>query len=223
MGSELQCSQCMHTQGQCRATSAHALHAASKSAACRGPAAVLNEHWGQGAEQHDILLHYASIRSIEHLMYTILCSRLHSSISMRETISLRAWVSCPASTCAHIAAQVSADCSVLRLDTHSLWLLPAPPQSCLSSLEGSPANDFLPSACRWAAVPDEDWPQDSAQCDIILADFDQSSAMGDRRQEIVFIGAGMDEAAIAAQLDSALLTKDEMTKYLEHHKTLVRC
>lgn len=43
---------------------------------------------------------------------------------------------------------------------------------------------------RWAAVPEEDWPQHSAQRDVITGDFDSATDMGDRRQEIVFIGAG---------------------------------
>jgi G3E family GTPase len=44
----------------------------------------------------------------------------------------------------------------------------------------------------WAAVPDEEWPDAaSGQRTIILADFERD--VGDRRQEIVFIGAGMDE------------------------------
>lgn len=44
----------------------------------------------------------------------------------------------------------------------------------------------------WAAVPDEEWPDEaSGQRDIILSDF--APGVGDRRQEIVFIGAGMDE------------------------------
>lgn len=34
-----------------------------------------------------------------------------------------------------------------------------------------------------------------------------------RLQEIVFIGAGMDAAAISEQLDSALLTDEELKKY----------
>ena len=62
-------------------------------------------------------------------------------------------------------------------------------------------------------MPDEDWPQDGAQRGVILADFASGSAYGDRRQEIVFIGAGMDEAAISAQLDAALLTDTEMGEY----------
>lgn len=44
----------------------------------------------------------------------------------------------------------------------------------------------------WAAVPDDEWPDEaSGQRGIILADFQPD--VGDRRQEIVFIGAGMDE------------------------------
>jgi hypothetical protein len=44
-------------------------------------------------------------------------------------------------------------------------------------------------------VPDEEWPDEaSGQRDIILADF--APAVGDRRQEIVFIGAGMDEVRV---------------------------
>ncbi|GFR40301.1 hypothetical protein Agub_g483 [Astrephomene gubernaculifera] len=67
----------------------------------------------------------------------------------------------------------------------------------------------------WAAVPPEDWPQDAAQREIILNDFDASTNLGDRRQEIVFIGVNMDEAKISAQLDGALLSEEEMGRYLE--------
>jgi Cobalamin synthesis protein cobW C-terminal domain len=41
------------------------------------------------------------------------------------------------------------------------------------------------------------------------------------RQEIVFIGAGMDEVAISSQLDSALLTPEEMAKYVWSPELLV--
>ena len=33
----------------------------------------------------------------------------------------------------------------------------------------------------------------------------------------MFIGAGMDEAAISSQLDAALLTDDEMARYSEEY------
>jgi G3E family GTPase len=65
----------------------------------------------------------------------------------------------------------------------------------------------------WAAVPDADWPADPAQRAVILGDFSPQAGVGDRRQEIVFIGAGMDEGAIAAQLDGALLDDGEMEAY----------
>lgn len=67
----------------------------------------------------------------------------------------------------------------------------------------------------WAAVPEHEWPEDPEQRDIILNDFDAETPQGDRRQEIVFIGVGMDEAKISEQLDGALLTDDELAKYLE--------
>ena len=47
----------------------------------------------------------------------------------------------------------------------------------------------------------------------MLSDFDLAGPYGDRRQEIVFIGAQMNRAAIEAQLDGALLTQEEMEAY----------
>lgn len=70
----------------------------------------------------------------------------------------------------------------------------------------------------WTAVPDEDWPQHPAQRATVLADFDPQGVWGDRRQEIVFIGAGMDKEAICAQLDAALLTDNEMEQYKQQYK-----
>ena len=34
--------------------------------------------------------------------------------------------------------------------------------------------------CRWAAVPDDDWPEDEAQRGVILADFATNTRYGDR-------------------------------------------
>lgn len=65
---------------------------------------------------------------------------------------------------------------------------------------------------RWASVPDDQWPPDKAARSTVASDFG-SHQYGDRRQEIVFIGCAMDEAAICQQLDEALLADDEMAKY----------
>ena len=34
--------------------------------------------------------------------------------------------------------------------------------------------------CRWAAVGDDEWPQQQAQRDVMLADFDFHNGYGDR-------------------------------------------
>ena len=53
-------------------------------------------------------------------------------------------------------------------------------------------------------------------CVLVLCYFERAGAC--RRQEIVFIGAGMDEAAISKQLDQALLTDAEMGEYDARYK-----
>lgn len=70
----------------------------------------------------------------------------------------------------------------------------------------------------WVAVPDDEWPLEEAQRGMILSDF--APLVGDRRQEIVFIGVGMDESKICAQLDEALLTDEECAKYWSKWITL---
>ena len=60
----------------------------------------------------------------------------------------------------------------------------------------------------FAAVEREQWPDDPAQREWIESHWDD--AVGDCRQEIVFIGAGMDQAQIEATLDKALISDVEM-------------
>jgi G3E family GTPase len=55
----------------------------------------------------------------------------------------------------------------------------------------------------WAAVPPTLWPDDPDWRAQLLQRWDE--IYGDRRQEIVFIGTGMDEAALRAALDACLL------------------
>jgi G3E family GTPase len=69
-------------------------------------------------------------------------------------------------------------------------------------------------ACRhgaaglwWAAVERAEWPDGAeAQREIEAL---MTGPYGDRRQELVFIGIDMDEAALRARLDACLLTADE--------------
>jgi G3E family GTPase len=55
----------------------------------------------------------------------------------------------------------------------------------------------------WAAVPAERWPDDPFWRKNLRKHWNQ--IYGDRRQEIVFIGTGMDEASIRARLDACLV------------------
>lgn len=59
----------------------------------------------------------------------------------------------------------------------------------------------------WASAPEEYWPPDAESQEAIRAQFD--GAFGDRRQEIVIIGIGLDQAKLTSMLDQALLTDEE--------------
>lgn len=59
----------------------------------------------------------------------------------------------------------------------------------------------------WAAIKEKRWPEDPSWRKMIRDLWVEPS--GDRRQEIVFIGIGMDEAKLRAELDATLLTNEE--------------
>jgi len=61
----------------------------------------------------------------------------------------------------------------------------------------------------FAAVDRANWPQDPESLAWIQNNWDEQ--VGDCRQEIVFIGVEMNQQRIAAALDDALLTKEEMS------------
>jgi G3E family GTPase len=55
----------------------------------------------------------------------------------------------------------------------------------------------------WAQVPRNRWPSDEASVRHVMKNW--HPVYGDRRQEIVFIGSDMDQAAICRQLDACLI------------------
>ena len=59
----------------------------------------------------------------------------------------------------------------------------------------------------WAAVPRENWPDAPTFQQELEQKWD--SGVGDCRQELVFIGIGMDEIAIYDSLQACLLTDEE--------------
>ncbi len=64
----------------------------------------------------------------------------------------------------------------------------------------------------WAAVPRDRWPEDGSFEQFVMKHWDP--IWGDRRQELVFIGFGMDQAKITARLDSCLLRAEAFTPSL---------
>jgi len=67
-----------------------------------------------------------------------------------------------------------------------------------------------PAGQWYVTLPDAEWPEDEETRARIRADWVEP--WGDRRQELVFIGAGMDRAKLVRGLDACLLTDAEMAK-----------
>jgi hypothetical protein len=61
----------------------------------------------------------------------------------------------------------------------------------------------------WASVPRDRWPDPPDSLAEVAKNW--AEPRGDRRQELVFIGAGMDKAALTARLDAALVEAAEFT------------
>ena len=70
----------------------------------------------------------------------------------------------------------------------------------------------------WKAVPQEKWPEDPEYLEAIAEQWVEP--YGDMRQELVFIGQGLDKEDILAKLESCLLTPEEMSKGVKEWLTL---
>ena len=96
---------------------------------------------------------------------------------------------------------------VIRAKGH-FWLATRPNWVAEFSLAGA-VSSVAPLGSWWASVPKERWPTHPDALKEVASKWQEP--WGDRRQEIVFIGHGMDEAALRAQLDAALVPAKAFT------------
>ena len=94
---------------------------------------------------------------------------------------------------------------VIRAKGH-FWIATRPEWAATLSIAGAQ------SRCEarghwWAAVPGQFWPRHPEFRQFLGKQW--NPVWGDRRQELVFIGTGLDEAAIRASLDACLVGSEE--------------
>ena len=70
----------------------------------------------------------------------------------------------------------------------------------------------------WKAVPEEDWPKDEDYLASIKKQWVEP--FGDMRQELVFIGQGLDQDAMTETLDQCLLCEEDVLKGKHYWATL---
>ncbi|WP_305968747.1 MULTISPECIES: GTP-binding protein [unclassified Mameliella] len=90
---------------------------------------------------------------------------------------------------------------VIRAKGH-FWLSTRPDWVAEFSLAGA-LSSVKPLGKWWATVPKENWPKDARAQEYFLAHW--AEPFGDRRQELVFIGAGIDWADLKARLEACLV------------------
>ncbi len=96
---------------------------------------------------------------------------------------------------------------VIRAKGH-FWIASRPNWVAEFSLAGA-VSSVAPLGGWWATVPKERWPTHPDALAEVASKWQEP--WGDRRQELVFIGHGMDEAAIRAGLDAALIPASAFT------------
>ncbi|WP_434050960.1 MAG: GTP-binding protein [Roseibium sp.] len=94
---------------------------------------------------------------------------------------------------------------VIRAKGH-FWIGSRPEWVLEFSLAGA-LSGVAPIGTWWASVPPNRWPQDERAIEYARSHWVEP--FGDRRQEIVFIGAGIDWPALKCQLDECLIAEDE--------------
>lgn len=94
---------------------------------------------------------------------------------------------------------------VIRAKGH-FWIGSRPEWVLEFSLAGA-LSGVAPIGTWWASVPPNRWPQDERAIEYARSHWVEP--FGDRRQEIVFIGAGIDWPALKCQLDECLIAAQE--------------
>ncbi|MFP3384671.1 MULTISPECIES: zinc metallochaperone GTPase ZigA [Tritonibacter] len=90
---------------------------------------------------------------------------------------------------------------VIRAKGH-FWIATRPDWVAEFSLAGA-LSSVAPLGTWWASVPQDRWPTHQQARDYMRAHWQEP--FGDRRQELVFIGAGIDWPALTAKLDACLM------------------
>lgn len=90
---------------------------------------------------------------------------------------------------------------VIRAKGH-FWIATRPGWVAEFSLAGS-LSSVKPLGTWWASVPQKNWPDHDSAKEYLQAHWQEP--WGDRRQELVFIGAGIDWPALKAKLDNCLV------------------
>jgi G3E family GTPase len=96
---------------------------------------------------------------------------------------------------------------VIRAKGH-FWLATRPNWVAEFSLAGA-VSSVTPLGGWWASVPQERWPTHPDALKEVASKWQEP--WGDRRQELVFIGHAMDEPALRARLDAALVPANAFT------------
>ncbi len=91
--------------------------------------------------------------------------------------------------------------AVLR--SKGVFWVAAMPELAFQWSQAGGTSDVEPGGRWWASLPRGEWPEDDALVAETLAGWD--GVYGDRRQELVFIGIRMDEAALRAGLEACLV------------------
>ncbi|WP_420333194.1 GTP-binding protein [Roseibium sp.] len=94
---------------------------------------------------------------------------------------------------------------VIRAKGH-FWIGSRPQFVMEFSLAGA-LSGVTPIGTWWASVPPNRWPQDERAIEYARSHWVEP--FGDRRQEIVFIGAGIDWQALKCRLDECLIAEED--------------